>query len=151
MSDQSLTVGVVQAHTLPKKAETIAEVARIVKQATDSRNPPHLLLFPEAFLGGYPRECGFGATIGARSDIGRDQFADYHEQAVDLGGDNGGHGDGTWEALERIAKDTGVFLVIGIVEKVGGTMYCGLMYVCPSNGVLGTRRKLMPVSGFSWV
>lgn len=55
-------------------------------------------------------------------------------------------GDGTREELERIARQTGVFLVVGCIEKSGGSMYCSAVYVCPSRGIIGKRRKVMPVS-----
>ncbi|KAK1754424.1 carbon-nitrogen hydrolase [Echria macrotheca] len=53
-------------------------------------------------------------------------------------------GDGTREELERIARDTGVFLVVGLIEKAGGSMYCSAVYVCPTLGIIGKRRKVMP-------
>ena len=53
-------------------------------------------------------------------------------------------GDGTRERLEQVAKETGVFLVVGIVEKAGGSLYCAVVYVCPREGCLGKRRKVMP-------
>jgi nitrilase len=37
-----------------------------------------------------------------------------------------------------------VFIVTGLVERAGGTLYCGVVYVCPRLGVLGKRRKVMP-------
>lgn len=55
-------------------------------------------------------------------------------------------GDGTRERLERIARDTGVFLVTGLIEKAGGSLYCSAVYVCPKLGIIGKRRKVMPVS-----
>ena len=60
-------------------------------------------------------------------------------------GGKGVRGDGTREELERIARETGVFIVTGLVEKSGGTLYCAVVYVCPRLGVLGKRRKVMPV------
>src|SRR4051794_5500993 len=112
-----LIVGVVQSHTLPSTSETLAELASTVQKAKESGNPPHLLLFPEAYLGGYPRTCGFDCTIGSRGERGRDQYLAYHKSAVDLG-EGRDEGDGTKKELERIAKETGVFLVVGLVEKV---------------------------------
>ncbi|KAJ2903412.1 carbon-nitrogen hydrolase [Zalerion maritima] len=53
-------------------------------------------------------------------------------------------GDGTREELERIAKETGVFLVAGLIERVGGSLYCAVVYVCPKLGMIGKRRKVMP-------
>ncbi|KAI1471712.1 carbon-nitrogen hydrolase [Daldinia caldariorum] len=53
-------------------------------------------------------------------------------------------GDGTREELERIARETGVFIVVGLVEKAGGSLYCSVVYVCPKLGVIGKRRKVQP-------
>lgn len=55
-------------------------------------------------------------------------------------------GDGTREVLEEIAAETGVFLVTGLIEKVGGSLYCAVVYVCPMRGMIGKRRKVLPVS-----
>lgn len=106
--------------------------------------------------------------MGARRPEGREQFLHYFNDAVDLGDTpegagqkwvnrelevprdtetgKGVRGDGTREELEGIARETGVFIVTGLVEKCGGTLYCAVVYVCPRYGVLGKRRKVMPVS-----
>lgn len=68
------------------------------------------------------------------------------KDAEDEGGDDGGRGDGTREELERVARETGVFVVVGLVERAGGSLYCAVVYVCPRRGVVGKRRKVMPVS-----
>lgn len=156
-----IKVGAAQARTLNTLTETLTDLEEITKKAAAQNID--VLLFPEAYLGGYPRGCDFGAVIGSRSDAGREQFLQYFRAAVDLGdtpegaGDawvekslpapkNGGvRGDGTREELERISKQTGVFLVVGLIERCGGTLYCGAIYVDPVHGALGKRRKLMPV------
>ncbi|KAK3344914.1 carbon-nitrogen hydrolase [Neurospora tetraspora] len=55
-------------------------------------------------------------------------------------------GDGTREELEKIARETGVFLVTGCIEKAGGSLYCSAVYVCPKMGMIGKRRKVMPTA-----
>lgn len=45
-----------------------------------------LVVFPEAFIGGYPRGSTFGVTIGSRSAKGREEFRKYHAAAIDVPG-----------------------------------------------------------------
>lgn len=105
--------------------------------------------------------------VGNRSSDGRDEFAKYFEGAICLGDTVGGgagagdkwirrelpvtggeenRGDGTREELEKIAKESGVFIVTGLVERAGGSLYCSAVYVCPNQGIIGKRRKVLPVS-----
>ena len=155
-----LTLAVCQSYTLSTLPETLQQLKKTAETAASKG--VDILLFPEAYLGGYPRTCSFGAAIGSRSDEGREQYLQYFKSCVDLGdtplgaGDDwinrkltvnqetGRRGDGTREFLEEVAKDTGVFIVTGLVERTGGSLFCAAVYVCPKRGVIGKRRKLMP-------
>ena len=159
---QHLTLAVSQSHSLSTTSATLHELSRIAHEA--ARSGAQFLLFPEAYLGGYPRTCTFGASVGSRSDKGRSQFLEYFRDAIDLGDTPGGggddwvehnlpvskgrdfRGDGTREKLEEIARNTGIFLVVGVIERAGGSLYCAAVYVCPKEGCVGKRRKIMPVS-----
>lgn len=166
----TIRLGTASPGTQATKAATLQQLDGLARRAAAQHID--LLLLPEAYIGGYPRGTAFGCVIGDRTNDGREEFARYFEGAVDLGdvvGDSGGgggdrwvkrqlggdgdkdgeaaqRGDGTREEMERIARDTGVFLVVGLIEKAGGTLYCAVVYVCPKEGMLGKRRKVMPVS-----
>ena len=96
-----------------------------------------LLVFPEAFLGGYPKGSTFGAVVGDRTTQGREQFRRYLEAAITVPGDE-------CDRLGDIARQTGLHLVIGVVERDGGTLYCTVVFFAPTGELLGKRRKLMP-------
>ncbi|TGO26837.1 hypothetical protein BPAE_0052g00270 [Botrytis paeoniae] len=162
---QTLTLAVSQSHTLSTTAETLEALSQQCRKASKLSPSPDLILFPEAYLGGYPRGADFGAVVGSRDQKGREQFLNYFKDAVDMGdtpegagekwvkkelegqGEGGSHvrrGDGTREELESVARETGIFIVTGFVERAGGTLYCAVVYVCPKLGVIGKRRKVMP-------
>ncbi|KAK2053268.1 carbon-nitrogen hydrolase [Colletotrichum caudatum] len=145
----------------PTTAATLRHIALLASRA--SAHGADLLLLPEAYLGaGYPRGASFGSKIGSRAPEGRDEYLAYFCAAVDLGdtvgragagagddeggGGRPGRGDGTREELEAIAGRTGVFLVVGCIERAGGSLYCSVVYVCPRLGVIGKRRKVMPTA-----
>jgi predicted amidohydrolase len=100
----------------------------------------------------------FGAVIGERSPAGRDEFLKYHEAAIDIPSQ-------AITRIEAIARETGVFIVSGVIERDHGTLYCTCVFVGPE-GYVGKHRKLMPTGterlvwgqgqschsdGFSWI
>ncbi|KAI0385517.1 carbon-nitrogen hydrolase [Hypomontagnella monticulosa] len=169
MASTKIRLATASPGTQATTKETLKQLHDIATRAAASG--ADILLLPEAYFGGYPRGADFGCKIGFRTAEGRDEYLRYFKSAIDLGdtvGDGAGageawvkrqlgvdtavagdgqtpvRGDGTREEVERIARETGVFIVIGLVEKAGGSLYCSVIYVCPNLGTIGKRRKVQP-------
>ncbi|MDW0358884.1 carbon-nitrogen hydrolase family protein [Vreelandella venusta] len=130
------TVAALQIGSLPSgKAATLDlilsyESAIIEAGAT-------LVVLPEAVLGGYPKGEIFGTRLGYRLPEGRDAFAAYFANAIDVPGPE-------TEALADLSARTGATLVVGVIERDGSSLYCSALFFDPEQGLIGKHRKLMP-------
>lgn len=132
-------VAVVQMASIPSDAAATAQ--KVADRLRDvAREGAKLAVFPEALVGGYPKGESFGAPIGMRKPEGRDAFARYHARAVDLDGPE-------IATIAEATAETGIFAVIGVIERDRGTLYCTALYLDGDKGVVGKHRKLMPTAG----
>ncbi|GMP53673.1 hypothetical protein CsSME_00019070 [Camellia sinensis var. sinensis] len=60
--------------------------ATMVQASTAASFGSQLVMFPEAFVGGYPRGSNFGVTIGNCTAKGKEEFRKYHAAAIDVPG-----------------------------------------------------------------
>jgi nitrilase len=107
--------------------------------ADASRQRAELVVFPEAFVGGYPKGHDFGVSVGVRTPEGRDEFRRLYESAAEVPGP-------ATDYLGTVARDHGVHLVVGVIERDGGTLYCTALIFGPDGSLLGKHRKLMPTA-----
>ncbi len=99
----------------------------------------HLLVLPEAILGGYPKGSDFGTRVGYRTDEGRQEFLHYWQQAIDL--------DGTEvNMLSQLAKRCNTTVVIGVIERGGSTLYCTALFISSEGHLVAKHRKLIPTA-----
>jgi predicted amidohydrolase len=132
-----IKASVVQAATAAFNVDdTLDKLERLVKLAKE-RDNTQLCVFPEAFVGGYPKYQTFGALVGSRSQEGREEFLAYFNAAVAIPSPS-------TDRIGEIAKETGVFLVVGIIERAGSSLYCSVSFFSPQEGLVYTRRKLIP-------
>ncbi|KAK9175488.1 hypothetical protein WN944_027495 [Citrus x changshan-huyou] len=76
---------VVQASTIfYDTPATLGKAERLLAEAAGYGS--QLVVFPEAFIGGYPRGSNFGVTIGNRTAKGKEEFRKYHASAIDVPG-----------------------------------------------------------------
>jgi nitrilase len=129
---------VVQAGSIAfDSARSVEKAAALTADA--AARGAKVVVFPEAFIGGYPKGADFGARVGSRTVEGRRWFRRYFEGAIDVPGPE-------TVLLGEAAKANGVWLVIGVIERGGGTLYCTALIFGPSGELAGKHRKLMPTA-----
>ncbi len=120
--------------------DTPATVAKLEELVVDgAQRGVELMVFPEAFVGGYPKGHDFGAVVGSRTEEGRNWFRRYHESAIVVPGPES-------DRVGGIASEHGVNLVVGVIERDGGTLYCSVLFYGADGSLLGKHRKLMPTA-----
>jgi len=126
---EQLKVAVIQAGAVPFDSQRSVEKAcRLVTEA--AQQGAKLIVFPEAFVSGYPKGLDFGARVGMRSPEGRSEFRRYWESAIEVPGE-------ATEILAGSARDNQVYLVIGAIEREGGTLYCTVLFFAPDGSLMG--------------
>lgn len=135
---QSVRAAVVQAAPVAFDRERTLEKVRALTQEAASQGA-QLVVFPEAFVSAYPRGLTFGAVVGNRTVEGREQYRCYWDSAVDVPGP-------AVDLLADIARQQQVYLVIGVIERDGGTLYCTVLFFSSEGRYLGKHRKLMPTA-----
>jgi nitrilase len=138
MSSFAVKAAVVQAGSI--LFDTPATLTRLTQLTQEAASQgASLVLFPEAFVGGYPKGLDFGVRLGTRSPEGREDFRRYYESAIDLDG-------GDAAQIAAAARDNKVHLVVGVIERDGATLYCTALMYGPDGALLGKHRKLMPTA-----
>ncbi len=116
---------------------TVERAVALVEEA--AAGGAGLVVFPEAFIPGYPdwiwRTTPWGGPSAAL-------HARLLDQAVTVPGP-------VVRRLAQLSADTGVHLAMGINERSpsGGTLYNSLLYLGPDGSTLGVHRKLIPTGG----
>jgi len=116
---------------------TIEKARSLVRQAAGKG--AELVVMPEGFVSAYPTGLDFGARVGLRQPKGREDFRRYYESALDVPSPG-------CDVLGKAAQEAGVFLVIGVIERDGGTLYCTVLFFSPDGRMMGKHRKLMPTA-----
>ena len=63
---------------------TMSKIAQLTGKA--AKDGAELVLFPEAFVSGYPKGLDFGARLGMRTPEGRRDFRRYFESSIEVPG-----------------------------------------------------------------
>lgn len=116
---------------------TIHRIIKYLEKAAEQR--VELCLFPEALIGGYPKDSNFGCSIGRRSKEGREAFRQYFENSIEPDGPE-------LREIADVAARYTIDVVVGAIERDGGTLYCTVFFVGSDGTIRGKRRKLLPTA-----
>jgi len=133
-----IKAAVVQAGAIPFDLEaSLAKAERLIAEA--GRQACELVVFPEAYLSAYPKGQDYGVSIGVRTPEGREEFRRYFDSSAQVPGP-------VTERLGKAAAQAGLHLVMGVIERDFGTLYCTVLFFGPDGSLLGKHRKLMPTA-----
>ena len=122
-------------------AAAIEHLCATIAEAADQG--AELVLFPEAFIGGYPWGLSFGTAVGGRKPAGRRTFGRYHDAAISVPGPE-------TERIGRAAAAANAYVAVGVIERdaprAPGTLFCTLLYFNPDGTLAGLHRKLKPTA-----
>lgn len=131
-------VAVVQAgSSMFDTPRTLERMEALCEEA--ARDGVELAVFPEAYIGSYPKGLDFGARVGMRTPAGRDDFRRYWEAAIEVPGPE-------CARIGSYAARMKAHLVVGVIERDGATLYCTALFFGPDGALLGKHRKLMPTA-----
>ncbi|MCC6869198.1 MAG: nitrilase [Burkholderiales bacterium] len=136
--NRSVRVAVVQASAVPFDSNACVDKAVRLVGAAAARGAK-VIVFPEAFIGGYPKGLNYGLVVGARDPAGREEFRLYLDAAIEVPGP-------LTQRLGEAAAAHGAYVVMGVIERDGGTCYCTVLFFGPDGRLLGKHRKLMPTA-----
>lgn len=137
-SYRQVRIAVVQEASAFLDRDACLEKVRVKAQEA-VLNGASLVVFPEAFIPGYPRGLSFGTVVGSRSRDGRRLYERFWNQSISVSGPE-------FEQLREIAATLSIMLAIGVIERAepGGTMYCSFFIFDANGEILLHHRKIKP-------
>ena len=140
-SSESFRIAAVQACPIYLDRErTIDKACGLTHEA--ARRGAQLVVFPEAFVPGYPVWVWF-IPPGRTADL-REAYVALHANAIAIPSPS-------TRRLCDAAQTAGIAVAIGVNERNAeasdSTLFNTLLYVDPKGTILGTHRKLVPTGG----
>lgn len=118
------------------RSATVEKAIGLIQEA--AKEGAKLIVFPEAFIPGYPLWSWF--LKPSQFDEIEATYSEYLNQSLTIPGLE-------TDALGKAANEAGVHLAIGMsernVESSGGSLFNSLVFIGPDGTVIGKRRKLV--------
>lgn len=115
-----------------------AKACRLIREA--GRNGARVIAFPEGFIPAHPVWYHHHAATGAVSNR---LATELFKNSVEIPGPE-------TDALSAAARDAGAYVVMGVCEKLPGTigtMFNSQIYIGPDGEIIRKHQKIMPTVG----
>ena len=135
MTIPSIPVKVAAVHAAAPFLDREAGVEQACKFIREAgRNGAKVIAFPETYLPGYPHWIWSHTTKYAAP-----LFAELFANSIELPSAES-------DAIAAAAREAGAWVVMGMDEKEGGTLYNTLAYYSPNGNLVARHRKLHPTN-----
>mgnify|MGYP001772987120 CR=1 FL=1 len=117
------------------KDESIGKACSLIEEARE--NGADLIVFPEAFIPAYPywpKDLG----AGPERRLVLDAFTELYKNSIEVPSED-------TDKLQQAARKAGAFVIIGVNERDGGTLYNTILFIDKDGKILGKHRKLMSI------
>lgn len=122
------------------KEATVDKACKVIAEA--GKNGAELIVFPEAFVSGYPDWVWL--VPNHKGAMLNELYRELVENAVSVP-------DQSTDRLCKAAKESGVNVVMGMhernTEKSNSSLYNSLLFIDAEGLILGKHRKLIPTGG----
>ncbi len=135
MDRRFIAAAVQAAPVFLNKDETIGKAIGIIEEAAE--NGASLVVFPEAFIPAYPywpKDLG----TGPERKLVLDAYTALYKNSIEIPSKD-------TDKLSQAAQKSGAYVVIGVNERDGGTLYNTILYIDKSGRLLGKHRKLLSI------
>ncbi|KAE9554897.1 hypothetical protein FO519_001925 [Halicephalobus sp. NKZ332] len=133
-----IRIAVVQAGSfIYDTPRTLEKLESMTEEA--AKAGAQLVLFPETFIGGYPKGLDFGVKIGLHDSDGREEFKRYFDSAIEYHSREA-------DRIAEIAHKYEIYIVVGAVECEMTTLFSSVFFFGPDGTRLGRHRKLIPTA-----
>jgi aliphatic nitrilase len=122
--------GVMAAPVFLDRERTTEKACDLISEA--GAQGAELIVFPEVYIPAYP----YWAWLGTPT-WGAPFFAELFKNSVEIPSP-------TTEAIGEAARKANAYVVMGVNEREGGTLYNSLIYFNRAGRVMGKHRKLQP-------
>lgn len=143
MNKESKSFVVAAAQAAPNfldRNKSVDQACELIKEA--GRNNAKLIVFPEAFISGYPDWVWL--VPNGNSGLLDELYRDLVNNAISIP-------DESTQQLCLAAREAEIFVAIGVHEKnsesSGSSLFNTILYINDQGEILGKHRKLIPTGG----